>query len=70
LSDYGLVIGGVFLSADIFGLDLMLAADVAVLYSVVVLLGLMWPGNSYISGMGGSVPPRAFPARYLDRDLR
>lgn len=48
LSDYGLILGGVFLSADIFGLDLMLPPGVEVLYSVVVLLGLMWPGKGYI----------------------
>ena len=52
LSDYGLVLGGLFLSADIFGLDLFMPAGSTsgVLYALVVLLGLMWPGNGYIFG--------------------
>jgi PAS domain S-box-containing protein len=52
LSDYGLVLGGLFLSADIFGLDLWMPEGITsgVLYALVVMLGLLWPGKGYIFG--------------------
>jgi PAS domain S-box-containing protein len=48
--DFVLVFGGLFLAADIFGLDYLLSLDmtVGVLYASVVSLGLFWPGRGYI----------------------
>ncbi len=48
--DWLLVFGGVFLAADVFGLDLWLQPGIAVCvgYALVVLLGIGWPGCAYI----------------------
>jgi len=48
--DFVLVFGGLFLMADVFAVDLMLPLEIVVgiPYGVVVLLGLFWPGRSYI----------------------
>lgn len=45
-----LVIGGVLLAVDVFGLDLLLSGKVliGVLYALVVVLGLGWKDRSYI----------------------
>jgi PAS domain S-box-containing protein len=48
--DIILVLGGILLMADAFGLDLAMPLDLAigVPYALVVLLGLWWPKRSYI----------------------
>jgi len=47
---FALVIGGILLAADAFGLDLAMSPDLAVgvLYALVVILGLGWTDRSYI----------------------
>ncbi len=48
--DFILILGGILLAADAFGLDLLFPLDMAigVPYALVVLLGLWWPGRGYI----------------------
>ncbi|MFQ5450865.1 MAG: ATP-binding protein [Nitrospinaceae bacterium] len=48
--DFALILGGILLSADVFGLDLLfpLGIAVAVPYAGTVLLGLLWPGPTYV----------------------
>jgi PAS domain S-box-containing protein len=48
--DIILVLGGILLMADAFGLDMAMPLDLAigVPYALVVLLGLWWPGRDYI----------------------
>ena len=48
--DFLLVVGGVLLLADAFGLDLTMPLNLAigVPYALVVVLGLWWPGRVYI----------------------
>ena len=47
---FALVIGGILLAADAFGLDLVISPDLAigVPYALVVVLGLLWADRSYI----------------------
>ncbi len=54
-----LILGGLFIAADVFGLDLWLGGGIAVCvgYALVVLIGVAWPGRAYIltAAVGGTL---------------